>query len=114
MESLGEYLKATCAFCLGGTRCPKTQVIAQIVIGTPGDVLDAISRSLLDISSLKYLILDELDDMYARGWHDEISAIIMYLPSPVHVGIYAATFPKEVEVLALRLFGDMYRISSQI
>ncbi|MGD6967840.1 DEAD/DEAH box helicase [Rossellomorea vietnamensis] len=71
----------------------------HVVVGTPGRVMDHIERETLDLEKIKYLIIDEADEMLNRGFIDEVEAIINELPSDRVTMVFSATLPKDVENL---------------
>ncbi|WP_224483256.1 DEAD/DEAH box helicase [Robertkochia aurantiaca] len=73
---------------------------AQIVVATPGRIKDMISRRLIDISSIRYCILDEADEMLNMGFLDDIKDILSNTPSERHTWLFSATMPKEVAQIA--------------
>lgn len=71
----------------------------HVVVGTPGRVLDHIERGTLVLDQVKYLIIDEADEMLNMGFIDEVEAIIKELPLNRVTMVFSATLPKDVENL---------------
>ncbi|ULT54980.1 DEAD/DEAH box helicase [Neobacillus drentensis] len=71
----------------------------HIVVGTPGRVIDHIERETLVLDKIKYLIIDEADEMLNMGFIDEVEAIINQLPLNRKTMVFSATLPKDVENL---------------
>ncbi|ARK30153.1 DEAD/DEAH box helicase [Halalkalibacter krulwichiae] len=71
----------------------------HVVVGTPGRVIDHIERETLDLDEIKYLVIDEADEMLNMGFVDEVEAIIKALPSNRVTMVFSATLPKDVESL---------------
>lgn len=71
----------------------------HIVVGTPGRVKDHIERGTLALDQIKYLVIDEADEMLNMGFIDEVEAIIKELPSNRVTMVFSATLPKDVENL---------------
>ncbi|WLV24637.1 DEAD/DEAH box helicase [Aciduricibacillus chroicocephali] len=71
----------------------------HVVVGTPGRVMDHIERETLALDQIKYLIIDEADEMLNKGFIDEVEAIIKKLPSNRVSMVFSATLPKDVENL---------------
>ena len=71
----------------------------HIVVGTPGRVMDHIERGTLVLEKIKYLIIDEADEMLNMGFVDEVEAIINELPMNRVTMVFSATLPKDVENL---------------
>jgi len=82
----------------------------HVVVGTPGRVMDHIERETLDLEQIKYLIIDEADEMLNKGFIDEVEAIIKKLPSNRATMVFSATFPKDIEDLCLKYMQDPTRI----
>ena len=71
----------------------------HVVVGTPGRVMDHIERGTLVLDQIKYLIIDEADEMLNMGFIDEVEAIIKEMPSSRVTMVFSATLPKDVENL---------------
>lgn len=74
----------------------------HIVVGTPGRVLDHIDRGTLALDEVKYLIIDEADEMLSMGFIDDVEDIINELPPHRVSMVFSATLPKDVENLCLK------------
>ncbi|AYF09385.1 MULTISPECIES: ATP-dependent RNA helicase DbpA [Bacillus] len=72
----------------------------HIVVGTPGRVLDHIEKGTLSLERLKYLVIDEADEMLNMGFIDQVEAIIDELPTKRMTMLFSATLPKDVEKLS--------------
>lgn len=68
----------------------------QIVVGTPGRVIDHINRKTLKVGSTKILVLDEADEMFDMGFREDIEFIIEKLPKSRQTVFFSATMPKEI------------------
>jgi ATP-dependent RNA helicase DeaD len=73
---------------------------AQVVVGTPGRVLDHLRRGTLDPSAIRIFVLDEADEMLSMGFAKELNAIIETLPEERQGLYFSATIPPDVERLA--------------
>ncbi|WP_297514482.1 DEAD/DEAH box helicase [Thermococcus sp.] len=73
---------------------------AQIVVGTPGRVLDHIRRGTLRLDSLRFFVLDEADRMLDMGFQEDIEAIFRATPEEKRVMMFSATMPMDVLLLA--------------
>lgn len=69
---------------------------AQIIIGTPGRVIDLINRRVLDFSGVKYLVLDEADEMLNRGFREDLDTILETTPPDKQTLLFSATMPDHV------------------
>lgn len=74
----------------------------NIVVGTPGRVLDHIKRGTLKLSTIKYLVLDEADEMLNMGFIDDLEDIIKQLPEDRQTLLFSATMPDQIKRLAKR------------
>lgn len=72
----------------------------HIVVGTPGRVLDHIEKGTLSLERLKYLVIDEADEMLNMGFIDQVEAIIDELPAKRMTMLFSATLPEDVEKLS--------------
>jgi ATP-dependent RNA helicase DeaD len=71
----------------------------HVVVGTPGRTMDHIERGTLELDKIKYLIIDEADEMLNMGFINEVEAIIKELPENRVTMVFSATLPKDVENL---------------
>ncbi|EOP48008.1 ATP-dependent RNA helicase dbpA [Bacillus cereus VDM053] len=72
----------------------------HIVVGTPGRVLDHIEKGTLSLACLKYLVIDEADEMLNMGFIDQVEAIIDELSTKRMTMLFSATLPEDVEKLS--------------
>ena len=82
----------------------------QIVIGTPGRVMDHIQRKTLDLSNVHIAILDEADQMLDMGFREDIEKIFSYLPENRQSVIFSATLPKRILMISKRYQKDPAQI----
>jgi ATP-dependent RNA helicase DeaD len=73
---------------------------AQVVVGTPGRVLDHLRQKTLDPSNVRVLVLDEADEMLSMGFAKELNAILELLPKRRQGLFFSATLPPDIERLA--------------
>lgn len=78
----------------------------HIVVGTPGRIIDHIDRETLDVSEVKYLIIDEADEMFNMGFLDQIETIISELPKDRMTMLFSATLPEDIEELCNKYMKD--------
>ena len=69
---------------------------AQVIIGTPGRVLDHLRRKTLKLNNLKMLVLDEADEMLNMGFREDIEAVIEEVDHKIQTLLFSATMPKEI------------------
>src|SRR5829696_1356581 len=74
----------------------------QIVVGTPGRVMDHMRRNTLKLDNLKYFILDEADEMLDMGFVDDIEWVLQQAPSERQTALFSATMPPRIADLAGR------------
>ncbi|MDX9850966.1 MAG: DEAD/DEAH box helicase [Anaerolineaceae bacterium] len=75
----------------------------QIVVGTPGRVMDLIQKkNALDLSQVRFWVLDEADEMLKMGFIDEVEAILAYAPFDCQKALFSATLPHEIRKMANR------------
>ena len=86
---------------------------ADIVVATPGRLLDLIERQVVSLSEIKLLVLDEADRLLALGFADELNAILDLLPSDRQNLLFSATFPAPVVKMADALLKDPKKIQME-
>jgi len=83
---------------------------SHMVVGTPGRVLDHLERGTLYTGYIKYLVIDEADEMLHMGFIEQVEQILSYLPDDRVTLLFSATMPKEVERLAQQYLKEPLRI----
>ncbi len=78
----------------------------QIVVGTPGRTLDLIKRKVLKIKNIRWLVLDEADEMLNMGFKDELDAILEQTPKEKETLLFSATMPKEIRQIAEKYMNE--------
>lgn len=73
---------------------------AQIVVGTPGRTVDLIKRKQLKLQHIRWVVLDEADEMLNMGFKDDLDQILAVTPKEKQTLLFSATFPKEVDAIA--------------
>ena len=74
----------------------------QIVVGTPGRLLDHLNRKTLDLSNLKGLVLDEADEMLRMGFIDDVESIMATIPEDHQTALFSATMPAPIRRITKR------------
>ncbi len=74
----------------------------HIVVGTPGRVIDHLDRGTLDLSELKFLVLDEADEMLRMGFIDDVEKVLEKTPPTRQVALFSATMPSPIRKIAQR------------
>jgi len=82
----------------------------DIVVGTPGRVIDHINRGTLDLSCIRWFILDEADEMLNMGFIDDIEQIFRHTPDHRRVMLFSATMPDRIAKLAKKYMRDIDHI----
>ncbi|HOD88834.1 MAG TPA: DEAD/DEAH box helicase [Bacteroidales bacterium] len=84
---------------------------SQVVVGTPGRVLDLINRKVLKINQISFLVLDEADEMLNMGFKEDIDAILETTPIEKQTLLFSATMPPEIMKIAATYMHDPLEIS---
>ncbi|WP_372946842.1 DEAD/DEAH box helicase [Mariniphaga sp.] len=84
---------------------------ASIVVGTPGRTLDLIKRKKLKVNEIKWLVLDEADEMLSMGFKDDLDAILETSPKEKQTMLFSATMPKEIVSIANKYMTNPHEIS---
>lgn len=82
---------------------PQTRALragVDIVVGTPGRVMDHMRKGALDVSQLKMLVLDEADEMLRMGFIDDVEWVLSHTPDDRQIALFSATMPKPIERIA--------------
>ncbi len=78
----------------------------QIVVGTPGRVMDHMRQGTLDLSALRSLVLDEADEMLRMGFIDDVQWVLEQLPAQRQVVLFSATMPNEIRRISQKYLND--------
>lgn len=84
---------------------------AQVVVGTPGRVIDHIAKGSLDLSELQYLVLDEADEMLRMGFADDVEQIFQQTPETRQVALFSATMPGQIRRMSKQYLNNPAEIS---
>jgi ATP-dependent RNA helicase DeaD len=79
---------------------------AQIVVGTPGRVIDHLEKGNLDLSHLDYLVLDEADEMLQMGFAEDVERILADTPEYKQVALFSATMPPAIKKITSKYLHD--------
>ncbi|MEO2603390.1 DEAD/DEAH box helicase [Clostridium butyricum] len=106
MNRLSKYEKAEILAVYGGDSIDR-QIRAlrkgvDVVVGTPGRMLDLIKRKCLHLDSVEFLVLDEADEMLNMGFIDDIESILSHTPEERQTLLFSATMPDPIAKLAKR------------
>jgi ATP-dependent RNA helicase DeaD len=84
---------------------------AQVVVGTPGRVIDHLERGTLDLSRVDYLVLDEADEMLNMGFAEDVERILSETPEYKQVALFSATMPSAIRKLTAKYLHDPTEVS---
>lgn len=106
-----KYMKGLKVLALYGGQRYDVQLRAlkqgpQIVVGTPGRLLDHLNRKTLDLSNLKGLVLDEADEMLRMGFIDDVESIMAAIPDDHQTALFSATMPAPIRRITKRFMKD--------
>ena len=93
-----------------GIQLRQMQRNPQVIVGTPGRILDHIRRKTLKLGDLKSLVLDEADEMLRMGFIDDVETILKETPAERQVALFSATMPGPIHRVATRYLKDPVEI----
>lgn len=79
---------------------------AQIIVGTPGRVIDHLEKGTLDLSGLRHLVLDEADEMLTMGFQEDVERILSDTPESTQVCLFSATMPAAIRRISQQYLTD--------
>ena len=79
---------------------------AQVVVGTPGRILDHLRRGTLSLAELKAIVLDEADEMLRMGFIDDVETVMAELPEHHQTALFSATMPEPIRRITKRFMND--------
>ncbi|WP_408899657.1 DEAD/DEAH box helicase [Nocardioides sp. R1-1] len=83
----------------------------HIVVGTPGRIMDHLDKGTLDLTELRFLVLDEADEMLNMGFAEDVETILADTPSDKQVALFSATMPKQIKTLSSKYLNDPVEIA---
>ncbi|MDR6972017.1 DEAD/DEAH box helicase [Leifsonia shinshuensis] len=83
----------------------------HIVVGTPGRIMDHLEKGTLDLSELKYLVLDEADEMLKMGFAEDVETILADTPDDKQVALFSATMPAQIRRISKKYLHDPEEIT---
>ncbi|MBE2894803.1 DEAD/DEAH box helicase [Spirabiliibacterium falconis] len=86
---------------------------AQVVVGTPGRILDHIRRGTLDLSGLRFMVLDEADEMLRMGFIDDVEEVMSKLPEQHQTALFSATMPAPIRHITHRFMRNPQEVKIQ-
>jgi ATP-dependent RNA helicase DeaD len=85
----------------------------HVVVGTPGRIMDHLSKGTLDLSELEYLVLDEADEMLKMGFVEDVETILASTPDSKQVALFSATMPTQIRRLSQKYLREPQEITVQ-
>ncbi|TCO81005.1 superfamily II DNA/RNA helicase [Plasticicumulans lactativorans] len=117
-KKYGRYLRVATASIVGGMPyAAQLRALSgplDLVVGTPGRLLDHMERGRLDLSQVQLLVLDEADRMLDMGFKDDVEAISAALPQDRQTLLFTATLDATMQRLAERLLRDPVRVAIEV
>ncbi len=98
----------------GQSYYPQLQALkrgVQVIVGTPGRVIDHLERGSLDLSELRCLVLDEADEMLRMGFIDDVEAVLKKTPATRQVALFSATMPPPIKRIAQTYLKDPVEVA---
>ncbi|GAA2051065.1 DEAD/DEAH box helicase [Leifsonia soli] len=83
----------------------------HIVVGTPGRIMDHLEKGTLDLSELRYLVLDEADEMLKMGFAEDVETILADTPDDKQVALFSATMPAQIRRISKKYLHDPEEIT---
>ena len=83
----------------------------HVVVGTPGRVIDHLNRGTLDLSELRFLVLDEADEMLNMGFAEDVDTILAETPETKNVALFSATMPAQIRRMSKQYLHDPLEIT---
>lgn len=115
IKKLSKYKRIRTAIVCGGmnynTQLADIKKNPHIVVGTPGRLIDLLSRNKLKLGSLETFIIDEVDEMFKAGFKEEVDQILGFLPKEKQSLLFSATITKDVKRIADQLLNKPQLIS---
>ena len=115
LENYSKYLDLNVVAVYGGAdiRRQITQINkgVSIVVATPGRLVDLIKRKSISLADVKYVVLDEADEMLNMGFKEDLDMILESTPEHRNVWLFSATMPKEVERIAKTYMSNPFEVS---
>ncbi|GGE68991.1 ATP-dependent RNA helicase DeaD [Nesterenkonia cremea] len=84
---------------------------ANVVVGTPGRVIDHMAKGSLDLSGIKHLVLDEADEMLRMGFAEEVDRILAETPKQKQVALFSATMPSAIRRISAQYLNNPAEVS---
>lgn len=113
-KTYGKHLNLKSAVIFGGvSQKPQTDALSlglDILVATPGRLLDLINQKHVHLNKVKYFVLDEADQMLDMGMIHDVRKIITHIPHERQTMLFSATMPKEISTLAHTILKDPVKV----
>lgn len=86
---------------------------SHIVVGTPGRIIDLLHRKNLRLDTLRYVVLDEADEMLSMGFIDDVKEILSKTPASRQTTCFSATMPREIQLLVKEFMKDPVNVTGE-
>ncbi|MFN2329300.1 MAG: DEAD/DEAH box helicase [Chromatocurvus sp.] len=96
------------------TQLRQLQRGVQVIVGTPGRVMDHMRRGSLDLGSLRTLVLDEADEMLRMGFIDDVEWILSHTPPERQIALFSATMPEAIRRIAKTHLRNPHEITAKV
>ncbi|SJM65325.1 DEAD-box ATP-dependent RNA helicase CshA [Gulosibacter sp. 10] len=83
----------------------------DVVVGTPGRIMDHLKRGTLDLTQLRFLVLDEADEMLKMGFAEDVETILADTPAEKQVALFSATMPPQIRRISQKYLNDAAEIT---
>ncbi|MFC7358684.1 DEAD/DEAH box helicase [Nocardioides astragali] len=83
----------------------------HVVVGTPGRIMDHLEKGTLDLSELRFLVLDEADEMLKMGFAEDVETILADTPADKHVALFSATMPAQIRRISKKYLENPVEIT---
>ncbi|WP_353509835.1 DEAD/DEAH box helicase [Intrasporangium sp.] len=83
----------------------------NVVVGTPGRIMDHLEKGTLDLSELRFLVLDEADEMLKMGFAEDVETILADTPDDKHVALFSATMPAQIRRISKKYLTDPVEVT---
>ena len=104
LKLYGKYSKLKVVAVYGGEdirrQLSQLDVTPEIIVATPGRLIDLVRRGKVMLSNIEYLVLDEADEMLNMGFKDDLETILKETPAERRTLLFSATMPKEISAIA--------------
>lgn len=115
MQTFAKYIDLKTVAVYGGSSI-ETQIRAikrgaQVIIGTPGRTVDLINRRVLKLQTVKYVVLDEADEMLTMGFQDDLETILAETPQEKQTLLFSATMPTGIKNITKRYMNNPVEVA---